>query len=162
MPSTMTPPEPGTVSTTFSPTGEEIRQAAYIATQAADVRVNVDLVDDQGMTLNMGPQHPATHGTLRLVARLDAEQVISCEPVMGYMHRGYEKLTEVRTYPQITTLVNRIDWLGSFANEVPFILAAEQLMDVEAPPRAQWIRTILFELARIDRKSTRLNSSHSS
>jgi NADH-quinone oxidoreductase subunit D len=68
---------------------------------------------------------------------------------MGYMHRGYEKLTEVRTYPQVTTLVNRIDWLGSFANEVPFILAAEQLMEVEAPPRAQWIRTILFELSRI-------------
>ena len=65
------------------------------------------------------------------------------------MHRGYEKLTEVRTYPQVTTLVNRIDWLGSFANEVPFILAAEKLMDIEAPPRAQWIRTILFEMSRI-------------
>ena len=65
------------------------------------------------------------------------------------MHRGYEKLTEVRTYPQVTTLINRIDWLGSFANEVPFILAAEQLMEIEAPPRAQWIRTILFEMARI-------------
>jgi NADH-quinone oxidoreductase subunit D len=65
------------------------------------------------------------------------------------MHRGYEKLTEVRTFPQVTTLVNRIDWLGSFANEVPFILAAEKLMGVEAPPRAQWIRTILFELSRI-------------
>ena len=101
------------------------------------------------MTLNIGPQHPATHGTLRIVAKLDGEQVIWREPVMGYMHRGYEKLTEVRTYPQVTTLINRIDWLGSFANEVPFILAAEQLMDVEAPPRAQWIRTILFELSRI-------------
>ncbi len=67
----------------------------------------------------------------------------------GYMHRGYEKLCEVRTYPQVTTLVNRIDWLGSFANEVPFILAAERLMEVEAPPRAQVIRTILFELSRI-------------
>jgi NADH-quinone oxidoreductase subunit D len=65
------------------------------------------------------------------------------------MHRGYEKLTEVRTYPQVTSLVNRIDWLGSFANEVPFILAAEKLMGVEAPPRAQWIRTILFELSRV-------------
>ena len=65
------------------------------------------------------------------------------------MHRGYEKLTEVRTFPQVTTLINRIDWLGSFANEVPFILAAEKLMDIEAPPRAQWIRTILFELSRI-------------
>jgi NADH-quinone oxidoreductase subunit D len=65
------------------------------------------------------------------------------------MHRGYEKLVEVRSYPQVTALINRIDWLGSFANEVPFILAAEQLMGVEAPPRAQWIRTILFELSRI-------------
>ena len=68
---------------------------------------------------------------------------------MGYMHRGYEKLVEVRTYPQVTTLINRIDWLSSFANEVPFILAAEKLMEVEAPPRAQWIRTILFEMARV-------------
>ena len=69
--------------------------------------------------------------------------------VPGYMHRGYEKLTEVRTYPQVTTLVNRIDWLGSFANEVPFILAAERLMEIEAPPRARHIRTILFEMARL-------------
>ena len=68
------------------------------------------------------------------------KKVVAAEPIMGYMHRGYEKLTEVRTYPQVTTLVNSIDWLGSFANEVPFILAAEQLMEVEAPPRAQWIR----------------------
>ncbi|MBT5753732.1 MAG: NADH-quinone oxidoreductase subunit D 1, partial [Acidimicrobiaceae bacterium] len=101
------------------------------------------------MTLNIGPQHPATHGTLRIVARLDGEQVISAEPIMGYMHRGYEKLTEVRTYPQVTTLINRIDWVGSFANEVPFILAAEELMEVEAPPRAQYIRTALFEMGRI-------------
>jgi NADH-quinone oxidoreductase subunit D len=97
----------------------------------------------------MGPQHPATHGTLRIVAQLDGEQVVRCEPIPGYMHRGYEKLCEVRTYPQVTTLINRIDWLGSFANEVPFILAAEKLMDVEAPPRAQVIRTILFELSRL-------------
>ncbi|MEA2718136.1 MAG: NADH-quinone oxidoreductase subunit, partial [Actinomycetota bacterium] len=82
-------------------------------------------------------------------ARLDGEQVISADVICGYMHRGYEKLTEVRTYPQVTTLINRIDWLSSFANEVPFILAAEQLMEVEAPPRAQWIRTIMFELSRI-------------
>ena len=127
----------------------EREQLSYIAAQAADARVNVELETNEGMTLNMGPQHPATHGTLRLVAKLDGEQVVAAEPIMGYMHRGYEKLAEVRTYPQVTTLINRIDWLGSFANEVPFILAAEQLMEVEAPPRAQWIRTILFELSRI-------------
>src|SRR5947208_16707046 len=124
------------------------QKLSYIAAQAADARVNVEL-ETEGMTLNIGPQHPATHGTLRIVVRLDGEQVVWAEPVAGYMHRGYEKLTEVRTYPQITTLINRIDWLGSFANEVPFILAAEKLMEVEAPPRAQWIRTILFELSRI-------------
>ncbi len=124
------------------------RQLAYIAAQAADARVNVE-IEAEGMTLNIGPQHPATHGTLRIVARLDGELVTDAEPMMGYMHRGYEKLTEVRTYPQVTTLINRIDWLGSFANEVPFILAAEQLMEIEAPARAQHIRTILFEMARI-------------
>jgi NADH-quinone oxidoreductase subunit D len=124
------------------------QRLAYIAAQAADARVNVEL-QTEDMVLNLGPQHPATHGTLRIVARLDGEQVISADVICGYMHRGYEKLTEVRTYPQVTTLINRIDWLSSFANEVPFILAAEQLMEVEAPPRAQWIRTIMFELSRI-------------
>src|SRR4051794_8476928 len=124
------------------------QQLAYIAGQAADARLNVEL-ETEGMTLNIGPQHPATHGTLRIICRLDGEQVVSAEPVCGYMHRGYEKLVEVRTYPQINTLINRIDWLSSFANEVPFILAAEQLMGIEAPPRAQWLRTVFFELSRL-------------
>ena len=124
------------------------QKSSYIAAQAADARVHVEL-ETEGMSLNIGPQHPATHGTLRIICRLDGEQVVWAEPSCGYMHRGYEKLTEVRTFPQVTTLINRIDWLGSFANEVPFILAAEKLMDIEAPPRAQHIRTILFELSRI-------------
>src|SRR6186997_1424358 len=126
----------------------ERQQLSYIAAQAADARLNVEL-ETEGMTLNIGPQHPATHGTLRIICRLDGEPAVWAEPVPGYMHRGYEKLTEVRTFPQVTTLVNRIDWLGSFANEVPFILAGEKLMGIEAPPRAQVIRTILFELSRI-------------
>src|SRR3954463_8471220 len=124
------------------------RERGYLAATLSESRLNVEFETD-GMTLNIGPQHPATHGTLRIIAKLDGEQVVSCEPSPGYMHRGYEKLCEVRTYPQINTLVNRIDWLGSFANEVPFILAAETLMGVEAPARAQWIRTILFEMSRI-------------
>jgi NADH-quinone oxidoreductase subunit D len=123
-------------------------QLRYIDQQAAEGRINVEL-ETEGMTLNLGPQHPATHGTLRIVAKLDGEQVVSADPVAGYMHRGYEKLVEVRTWPQINTLVNRLDWLGSFANEVPFILACEQLMEIEAPPRAQYIRTAMFEMARI-------------
>jgi NADH-quinone oxidoreductase subunit D len=126
----------------------DTQQLAYIAGQAADARVNLE-IETEGMTLNIGPQHPATHGTLRIIVKLDGEQVMSADPMMGYMHRGYEKLSEVRTYPQVTALINRIDWLGSFANEVPFIQAAENLMEVEAPPRAQWIRTALFEMSRI-------------
>src|ERR1700726_4344476 len=124
------------------------QRSAYIAAQAADARVNIEL-EAEGMTLNIGPQHPATHGTLRIVVRLDGEQVLWAEPVAGYMHRGYEKLAEVRTYPQITTLVNRIDWLGSFCNEVPFILAAEKLIEQLAPPLPEWIRRNTFELGRV-------------
>ena len=114
----------------------------------SNAKLNLEL-DNGDMILNMGPQHPATHGTLRLVVRLDGERVIAADPVIGYMHRGYEKLAEFRTYPQITTLINRIDWLSSFANEVPFINGAEKLLGVEAPPRAEYLRTILTELSRI-------------
>lgn len=124
------------------------QQASYIASQAAEARIRFEL-ETEGMTLNLGPQHPATHGTLRIVCRLDGEQVVWADPVCGYMHRGYEKLAEARKYQQVTTLVNRIDWLGHFANEVPFILAVERLYEVEAPERAQWLRTIFFEMARI-------------
>ena len=138
------------MTTTLPPPGElpeiPIDPAAF--RHLADAQVNVEL-DTGDMVLNIGPQHPATHGTLRLVVRLDGERVVSADPIIGYMHRGYEKLTEFRTYPQITTLINRIDWLSSFANEVPFIHAAEQLMGIEAPPRAQYQRTILTELSRI-------------
>jgi NADH-quinone oxidoreductase subunit D len=135
------------VSTTNPPLPEfDIDPRAF--RHLADAQVGVEL-DTGDMILNLGPQHPATHGTLRLVVRLDGERVVSADPVIGYMHRGYEKLVEFRTYPQITTLINRIDWLSSFANEVPFIDAAEHLMGIEAPPRAQYIRTILTELSRI-------------
>jgi NADH-quinone oxidoreductase subunit D len=100
------------VSTTDLP---EIELDPRALQHLAAAQVNVEL-DTGDMVLNLGPQHPATHGTLRLVARLDGERVLSADPVIGYMHRGYEKLTEFRTYPQITTLINRIDWLSSFAN----------------------------------------------
>src|SRR5919198_1447629 len=126
----------------------DFRAEALMQKHLADARINIEL-ETEGMVLNIGPQHPATHGTLRVVVKLDGERVVAADPIIGYMHRGYEKLTEFRTYPQITTLINRIDWLSSFANEVPFIHAAEQLMGIEAPPRAEWIRTALTELSRI-------------
>ncbi len=114
----------------------------------SEVSVSVELETPE-MTLNIGPQHPSTHGVLRLVARVDGERAYDVRPVIGYMHRGYEKLAEVRTYPQITTIVNRIDWVSGYANEVPFITAVEKLMELEVPDRALWIRTILTEMARI-------------
>ena len=109
----------------------------------SEVQVSVEL-QTPDMTLNLGPQHPSTHGVLRLVAQVDGEVIKELEPVVGYMHRGYEKLAEVRTYPQITALVNRIDWVSGFANEIPFMVATERLMDIEVPERAQYIRLILI------------------
>jgi NADH-quinone oxidoreductase subunit D len=114
----------------------------------SEAAVSVEL-QTPDMTINIGPQHPSTHGVLRLVANIDGERVTDVEPVIGYMHRGYEKISEVRTYAQITALVNRIDWVSGFANEIPFIVGVEKLMGVEVPERAQYIRMILTELARI-------------
>lgn len=114
----------------------------------SDAAVSVEL-ETPDMTLNIGPQHPSTHGVLRLVARVDGERVESVEPVIGYMHRGYEKISEVRTFAQITALINRIDWVSGFANEIPFIVGVERLMDIEVPERAQYIRLILTEMTRI-------------
>ncbi len=132
------------MTTTYEPQALQARVSAHLA----DAQVGIE-IETPEMTLNMGPQHPSTHGVFRLVAEVDGERVTRVQPVLGYMHRGYEKLCEVRTYPQVTALVNRIDWLSGYANEIPFILAAERLMEIEAPPRAQYIRTILTELARI-------------
>jgi len=101
------------------------------------------------MILNVGPQHPATHGVFRLLATIDGEILINAEPVIGYMHRGYEKLVEQRDYRQITNLVSRMDWLSGINNELPLALAVEQLMEIEVPPRAQYLRVILCEMNRI-------------
>jgi NADH-quinone oxidoreductase subunit D len=119
-----------------------------LAMHQADVQVSVEL-ETPDVTLNLGPQHPSTHGVLRLIAKVDGEVINEVDPVIGYMHRGYEKLAEVRTYPQITALVNRIDWVSGFANEVPFMVAIERLMGLEVPERAQYIRLVLTEMARI-------------
>ena len=114
----------------------------------SEVAVSVELETPE-MTLNIGPQHPSTHGVLRLVAQVDGERVRDIKPVIGYMHRGYEKISEVRTYPQITALINRLDWVAGYSNEIPFIVAAERLMELEVPERAQYIRLILTEMSRI-------------
>lgn len=108
-----------------------------------------DELATQDMILNIGPQHPATHGVLRLRITLDGERIVSCEPVVGYMHRGAEKLFEVRDYRQIIMLANRHDWLSAFANELGVVLAVERMTGIEVPVRAVWARTLLAELNRV-------------
>jgi NADH-quinone oxidoreductase subunit D len=101
------------------------------------------------MVLNIGPQHPATHGVLRLRMTLDGERIVHCEPIIGYMHRGVEKLFEVRDYRQIIMLANRHDWLSAFSSELGVALAVEDMLGIEVPERATWIRTLLAELNRV-------------
>jgi NADH-quinone oxidoreductase subunit D len=101
------------------------------------------------MVLNIGPQHPSTHGVLRLRIVLDGERIVTAEPIIGYMHRGAEKLFEVRDYRQIIVLANRHDWLSAFANELGVVLGVEKLLGMEVPVRAVWGRTLLAELNRV-------------
>ncbi len=101
------------------------------------------------MILNIGPQHPSTHGVLRIVLDLDGEVITRAEPVIGYMHRAAEKLAEFRDARQVLVLMNRHDWLSAFNNELGFILAVERLAEIEVPDRASWIRTILAEWNRV-------------
>ncbi|GAA1757612.1 NADH-quinone oxidoreductase subunit D [Nostocoides vanveenii] len=101
------------------------------------------------MVLNIGPQHPATHGVLRLKIVLDGERIVSADPIIGYMHRGAEKLFEVRDYRQIVVLANRHDWLSAFSNELGVVLGVEEMLGMEVPVRAVWARTLLAELNRV-------------
>ncbi len=101
------------------------------------------------MVLNIGPQHPATHGVLRLRIVVDGERIVSAEPIIGYMHRGAEKLFEVRDYRQILVLANRHDWLSAFSNELGVVLGVERMLGMEVPERAVWARTLLAELNRV-------------
>ena len=101
------------------------------------------------LVLNLGPGHPSGHGLLRLRLGLDGDRVVTAEPVIGYVHRGAEKLFEARDYRQIIVLANRHDWLGAFASELGVVLAAERLAGIEVPPRGVWARTLLAELNRV-------------
>ncbi len=101
------------------------------------------------MIINMGPQHPSTHGVLRLLLELDGETVITCKPIIGYLHTGIEKNTEYRTWMQGVTYVTRADYLSPFFNELGYCLAVERLLGIEAPARAQVIRVLFCELNRI-------------
>ena len=103
----------------------------------------------QTMVLNMGPQHPSTHGVLRVILELDGETVVKAEPMIGYLHTGIEKTCESKTYSQAITLTDRIDYLAPLSNNLGYCLAAEKLLGLEVPKRAQYIRVLLTELTRI-------------
>jgi NADH-quinone oxidoreductase subunit D len=101
------------------------------------------------MTVNMGPSHPSTHGVLRLILTLDGERVIKCVPVMGYLHRGMEKIAENKTYTQFIPYTDRLDYLAPLSNNVAFALAVEKLVGTRVPPRCEHIRVLVCELSRI-------------
>ena len=101
------------------------------------------------ITLNMGPQHPSTHGVLRLVIELDGETVVSLKPVIGYLHTGMEKSMESKNYHKSITVTDRMDYLSPLGNNMAYVGAVEKLMNLTIPERAQVIRVILLELTRI-------------
>jgi NADH-quinone oxidoreductase subunit D len=114
--------------------------------------VNPDVRDEFGLEtidMSMGPQHPAMHGLLRLILELDGETVVRCDPVMGYLHRSKEKISENRMYPAVVPITDRIDYMNNIAMEYGYCLAVEKLLDVEIPPRADAIRALMNELGRI-------------
>ncbi|MGA2269928.1 MAG: NADH-quinone oxidoreductase subunit D [Bryobacteraceae bacterium] len=106
-------------------------------------------LDSTELVLNMGPQHPSTHGVLRVILKLDGEKILGADCVIGYLHRGVEKIAENRTYAQFNPYVDRMDYVASVSNGLGYCLAVEKLLNIEAPPRAQAVRVILTELNRI-------------
>jgi NADH dehydrogenase I D subunit len=101
------------------------------------------------LSVSMGPQHPATHGVLRLMLDLDGETVVKCTPHIGYLHRGMEKWLESKTYPVGMTITNRLDYVAAVANEIGYCVAVEKLLGIEVPERAKYIRTMTAEMVRI-------------
>lgn len=113
------------------------------------ITINTPTGTRKTMVLNMGPQHPSTHGVLRVVLELDGEKVVKAIPEIGYLHTGIEKSCEAKTYSQTITLTDRIDYLAPLSNNLGYCLAVEKLLNLEVPKRAQYIRVLLTELTRI-------------
>src|SRR5512143_3532007 len=107
-------------------------------------------IEGETVLLNMGPQHPSTHGVLRLLLELDGEIVLNCIPDIGFLHTGVEKNMEAKTYQKAEVMTDRLDYLNPLGNNLVYCLAVEKLCDLDVPPRAQAIRVILSELTRIN------------
>jgi len=129
---------------------DEVKKSRILAAlEDQDTTVIIDDPLENEMILNMGPQHPATHGVLRLLVRLDGETVTGCVPELGYLHRGYEKIAENSTYHEFIPHTDRLDYLSPLSNNVAYVLAVEKLIGIGAPRRAQFIRVLCCEMARI-------------
>ncbi len=102
------------------------------------------------LTLNLGPQHPSTHGVLRVLIELDGETIVKATPDIGFLHTGIEKQCEALTYQQVVTLTDRVDYLANLSNNLAYVLGVEKLLGLEIPPRAQWMRVMLTELTRLN------------
>ncbi|MCK4428359.1 MAG: NADH-quinone oxidoreductase subunit D, partial [candidate division Zixibacteria bacterium] len=114
-----------------------------------DVLRKIEKPGTETMILNMGPQHPATHGVLRVILELDGETVVKATPDIGYLHTGIEKTMESKTYNQVIPLTDRMDYVASLSNNLAYLLAVEKFLDIQSPPKAQFVRVILTELTRI-------------
>lgn len=135
-----------------SPYGKPGSQIDTTTPSTGTLTVDEDVMLPSGehqMTLNMGPQHPSTHGVMRVVLKMDGEVITECEPVIGYLHRGTEKLGEVHRYAQITPWTDRTDYVSAPLNNLGYVMAVEKLCGFESPERAQYWRIIMAELARI-------------
>jgi NADH-quinone oxidoreductase subunit D len=133
--------------------GEERRtENTTLSGRASGRLINPEVRDEFGLEtidMSMGPQHPAMHGLLRLILELDGETVVRCDPIMGYLHRSKEKISENRMYPAVIPITDRLDYFNNMAMEHGYCLAVEDLLDVEIPPRAEALRVLMAELSRL-------------
>ncbi len=122
----------------------------HVATIEAVQEVPATPSAPRRMTLNMGPQHPSTHGVLRIVLELEGETIISAAPDIGFLHTGIEKECEQKNWQQVVTLTDRVDYLANLSNNLVYALSVEKLLQIEIPPRAQWMRVMMTELSRLN------------
>ena len=122
---------------------------APIENKTGDLRYSLEKADDGTMILNMGPQHPSTHGVLRIIVELDGEIIVKARTIIGYLHTGIEKSCEYQSYKKCIPLVERMDYLSGFNNSLAYVLSVEKLLDLQIPERAAWLRMIFSELQRI-------------
>jgi NADH-quinone oxidoreductase subunit D len=122
----------------------------HVATISATQEIPASPSAPRRMTLNMGPQHPSTHGVLRIVLELEGETIVSAAPDIGFLHTGIEKECEQKTWQQVVTLTDRVDYLANLSNNLVYALTVEKLLQIEIPPRAQWMRVMMTEFSRLN------------